>query len=52
MSHKICGTGHGDADKATASTNCRSGAKGGTSGSEALTNGGACKASENTRVVG
>ncbi|MGN7678475.1 MAG: hypothetical protein ACTJLL_01795 [Anaplasma sp.] len=38
MSHKICGTGHGGTNKATASTNCRSGAKG--SDNTVLTNGG------------
>ncbi|MGN7679075.1 MAG: hypothetical protein ACTJLL_04965 [Anaplasma sp.] len=43
MSHKICGTGHGGESNPTASTNCRSGARGSDSGGTnpvALTNGG------------
>ncbi|MGN7678433.1 MAG: hypothetical protein ACTJLL_01565, partial [Anaplasma sp.] len=45
VSHKICGTGHGTANDATASTNCRSGARG-SNGGGVLTNGDSCSSSE------
>ncbi|MGN7678824.1 MAG: hypothetical protein ACTJLL_03670, partial [Anaplasma sp.] len=42
VSHKICGTGEGESHNVTRKTNCRSSAKGGSTGSEVLTNGGDC----------